>query len=302
MNYVDINTFLTIISSKSLAKAAELLYISQPALSHRLSRLEQELDALLIVRHKGVRNIELTNAGKRFVPIAQKWMRLWQETKKINSTTTLTPFYISSVDSLNFYFMPQVYTHFLEGNKYCKLDIMSLRSDEAYHAVENHKIDLAFIANPHFFKKVQTIPLFKESMTFLCAKNAPYAKTLTAADLHASNEIYIPWSNTFIMWHDYWFGTESDVKICLSNMSLLEHFLKIENAWAIVPSTVAHTLTQNKLFKTCNLIDGPEYRTCYAIQDNQRDTAPLAKTFITILLEIAKTFPDIEIVGEEYQK
>ena len=36
MTYQDIHTFLTIASSSSLSKAAESLFVSQPALSHRL--------------------------------------------------------------------------------------------------------------------------------------------------------------------------------------------------------------------------------------------------------------------------
>ena len=43
MTYQDIHTFLTIASSSSLSKAAESLFVSQPALSHRLSALEEEL-------------------------------------------------------------------------------------------------------------------------------------------------------------------------------------------------------------------------------------------------------------------
>ena len=43
MNYQDIKTFLTIVSNSSLSKAAEVLFVSQPALSHRLSALEEEL-------------------------------------------------------------------------------------------------------------------------------------------------------------------------------------------------------------------------------------------------------------------
>lgn len=72
MNYTDIQTFLAIVSSPSLSKAAESLYISQPALSHRLGALEKELGTELIARQKGVRSIELTDAGMRFIPIAKK--------------------------------------------------------------------------------------------------------------------------------------------------------------------------------------------------------------------------------------
>lgn len=300
MNYIDINTFLTISSSKSLSKAAELLYVSQPALSHRLSSLEDELGTPLIVRHKGVRTIVLTDAGKRFIPIAEKWLMLWEETKKINLPTYLEPFNISNVDSLNLYFMPQVYTKFLKENTSCKLNIMTLRSNSAYRAIENHEVDLGFVTNAHFFKKIQTIPLFKEEMTFICNKNTTYNDTLTPLQLNAEDEIYIPWSNNFIMWHDYWFGTESKVKICLDNMTLLKEFLRIENAWAIVPSTVAHTLMEDDSLKTCTLLDSPEPRICYAIQDDMKNTL-LTKAFIKTFIDTVKDLPEVEIIGEQYR-
>ena len=51
MNYQDIKTFLTIVSSSSLSKAAEVLFVSQPALSHRLSALEEELGTKLFQRN-----------------------------------------------------------------------------------------------------------------------------------------------------------------------------------------------------------------------------------------------------------
>ena len=54
MNYTDIHTFLTIASSPSLSKAAESLFVSQPALSHRLSALEEELGTELIIRKKWI--------------------------------------------------------------------------------------------------------------------------------------------------------------------------------------------------------------------------------------------------------
>ena len=66
MTYQDIHTFLTIASSSSLSKAAESLFVSQPALSHRLSALEEELGTELIIRRKGSR------CGPAFCPNCQK--------------------------------------------------------------------------------------------------------------------------------------------------------------------------------------------------------------------------------------
>lgn len=301
MNYNDITTFLTIVSSPSLSKAAESLYITQPALSHRLSNLEKELGTNLIVRQKGVRSIELTDAGKRFVPIAEKWKQLWQETTEINFETPTTPLRISNVDSLNIYFMPKVYTSFIKGHSKRPLNISTLRSNAAYQAVENHDVDIALITNPHFFKKIHTRPLFYESMKFICGQDSKYQDQISPDDLSIENEIFIPWSSSFLMWHDYWFGTTDKVRVSLDNMSLFEQFLHLHNAWAIVPSTIAHNLEKKKHFRTCEITNAPDARTCYAIYSDQKELSNLMNGFIDTLLQVAGQFPDVEIVERNFQ-
>lgn len=299
MNQTDIITFLTIASCKSLSHAANLLCITQPALSHRLSSLESELGTSLIVREKGVRTIKLTDAGDRFIIIAEKYQELWQEAKELGVTKSITQLRIANVDSLNVYFMPQVYKIFIESNTNCKLNIQTLRSNTAYQAIENHEIDLAFITNPHFFKKARTIPLFHESMKFICSKSSSYPSVVSPGDLKTFDEIYIPWGNSFLMWHDYWFGNNLDIRISIDSMGLLEQFLQIGNMWAIVPSTIAHALMEKNLFRICDMRHGPESRTCYAIKSEQQAKSQLQSTFISALLKIAGSYPDVELLHHD---
>ena len=84
MTELEIDAFLNIVKYGSITKAAEILYISQPALSRRIKSLESELQYKLFIRQKGVRNITLTPQGEAFVLIAEKWKELWLETKDIS--------------------------------------------------------------------------------------------------------------------------------------------------------------------------------------------------------------------------
>lgn len=79
MKYEDIYTFLAALDNGSIAKAAEKLYISQGTASTRLQQLEDELGISLFYRHKGIRRLSLTQAGKEFLPIAQQLYALWQD-------------------------------------------------------------------------------------------------------------------------------------------------------------------------------------------------------------------------------
>ena len=301
MTYQDIHTFLTIASSPSLSKAAESLFVSQPALSHRLSALEEELGAELIIRRKGSRTLELTDAGQRFVPIAQKWEQLWIETGKIKFEQPSTQLRIVNVDSLNFYFMPQVIENFLEKHPKCSLHINTMQSNLSYKSVENKEADLGLITNPHFFKKVQTIPLFEEQLVFVCHKDASYQDGILPSQLSSTDEIYIPWSNTFLMWHDYWFGSDPKVKVSLDNMALLRQLLELDNAWAIMPATIGRRLSEQNSCRMIELENGPEYRTCYAIMEDQRKANLHVTDFLNILLDTVSYIPEITILPQSRQ-
>ena len=71
MNIQVIEAFLAVIRTGSLTEAARQLHLTQPTLSHRLQTLEAELGATLLIRGKGQRRIELTDAGRDFVPLAE---------------------------------------------------------------------------------------------------------------------------------------------------------------------------------------------------------------------------------------
>lgn len=299
MDYTDIHSFLTIASSPSLSKAAEVLYISQPTLSHRLTLLEKELGAELIVRKKGVRSIELTDAGRHFLTIAHKWERLWQETQKINLEQSVVPLRISNVDSLNLFFMSRVVSVFLKNHPNARLNLFTMRSNVAYTALENHETDIGFISNPHFFRKVKTLPLFTEEFAFVCGMGGNYGDSVHPSELNSADEIYIPWSNSFLMWHDYWFGNNPDIKVALDNMSLLEQLLKVENTWAIVPATVARILLQQKEYRKVAMEHPPEPRTCYAILGDETRNEHMVTCFLEEFRKVAAEFPEIKVLPLE---
>jgi hypothetical protein len=52
MNLAEIETFLTIVNTKSITRTADLLFLSQPTVSHRLTSLENELGFPLVIRQR----------------------------------------------------------------------------------------------------------------------------------------------------------------------------------------------------------------------------------------------------------
>ena len=66
MELLQLEAFLEAAERGSFRRAAEMLYLSQPALSARVHALEEELGAPLF--HRMGRGVRLTEVGKAFMP------------------------------------------------------------------------------------------------------------------------------------------------------------------------------------------------------------------------------------------
>lgn len=64
-----LEAFLVIARVKNFSKAAELLHVTQSALSHRISALEEEIEAPLFIREK--KGVKLTELGEDFLRYVQ---------------------------------------------------------------------------------------------------------------------------------------------------------------------------------------------------------------------------------------
>jgi len=72
-NLQQLHAFTTIVESGSLGRAAELLHVTQPALSRSIKRLEEQLGAPLFERHS--KGMQLTAIGETLLPHATLLLR-----------------------------------------------------------------------------------------------------------------------------------------------------------------------------------------------------------------------------------
>ena len=160
----EIEAFLTIVRTGSISAAAEVLYVTQPALSRRIRALEQELGYQLFIRKKGLRNVGLTAEGKAFISLAERWKTVWNESRALKDMDRSGVFHIGSVGSVGTYLMPMVLERFMEKNPDCSLNFHQCHSFEGYKYVEDGSLDLALVSDDMFSQEVLTVPAFKGKM------------------------------------------------------------------------------------------------------------------------------------------
>lgn len=105
MTQQGIEVFLAVARLGSISAAAQALYITQPAVSRHLKSLEDALGCSLVVRGRGQRQVELTDQGRDFVQVAEKWRLLWQETREVAGQDRAQTLRVASVGSLVSYLL-----------------------------------------------------------------------------------------------------------------------------------------------------------------------------------------------------
>ena len=155
----------TITQEGSFKKAAEKLYISQPAVSLQVQNLERQLSTPLFYREK--RKVRLTETGQLLVEYADRILNLCEETcRALDELLTMQSgtLIIGASQTIGTYLMPRLIGIF--RHKYpqitIKLQVHSTR--KISWGVANGQIDLAIVGGevPKEFSEVLDITSYAE--------------------------------------------------------------------------------------------------------------------------------------------
>jgi DNA-binding transcriptional LysR family regulator len=146
MTYYQIETFLTVANLHNLSVAANVLHVTQSTISHRISSLEDELGMILIERQKGHKQTMITTLGEKFVPVAQQWKDLWEETQTIKKKEQQSVLHIVAPNSILLYELKPLLTKICLNEPYLTMFISSNHSVQVRDLLENRTADIGFVS------------------------------------------------------------------------------------------------------------------------------------------------------------
>lgn len=142
--------FYTVAKCGSLTKAAEELYISQPAVSQAIKQLESQLGGKLFNRtHKGMELSE--TGGKQIFPIVEKALKLFDqaESKYSELKDTATGIVrICASDTVSTHFLLPYIKEYHEKHPNVNLILQNCTSSETIEMLKNGKGDIGFVNLP----------------------------------------------------------------------------------------------------------------------------------------------------------
>ena len=268
MNNTDMETFWAVLEHGTLTAAANALFITQPTLTNRIQSLETEVGAQLFHRKKGVRHIELTEAGQRFLPLAYRWQALLDETRGVAETASREFLRIGAVFSSNQYILPAAYRRFLRRKLPVALWVQTLRGSgyDGAQTVARRELEMALMDGDGFFHpQLDVRPLCREETMVACSPNSPYGDVVSPKELDPANEIVVSWRKGVQDWRDHWFGLTTKPILYADSMQVVDTFLGSEMMWAIVPATAAQVLEKEGKARICRCTNPPPDRMSFLV-------------------------------------
>lgn len=181
----------TIYQEGSFSKAAEKLYLTQPALSIAIHKVEKNIGMPLFDRKR--KPLQLTDAGRIYVDTIQKMLLLEKEQQqKLNDIQNLVTgtIRLGGTHYLNAYILPDILASFNRDHPGVELQIMERSAYELSRMLTGRELDLTFNCSPEFIQDFPRYEMFEDNILLAVpaddAFNRKYARcALTAAQVKA---------------------------------------------------------------------------------------------------------------------
>ncbi|CAN7316311.1 LysR family transcriptional regulator [Paenibacillus sp. LjRoot153] len=170
-----LDVFAIVVEQVSLNKASQLLNISQPALSRKIMKLEDELGVELFIR-KGKR-LELTKAGQICYDHAlekrhleRKFKQALHSYKAAGSPSSLT--IGASLTTLQST-LPDLITDYLQDYPLTDIKLLTGKTHEIVSLVKDNKVDIGIVASQINATSLHCEPLFDDHLSLVLPSGHP---------------------------------------------------------------------------------------------------------------------------------
>lgn len=269
----------------NITRAAELLFMTQPALSKRIKLIEAEFEKDLLIRsHQG---IHFTPAGEKVLKFCKKTSA---EIDKLKQELELTKGEICGTlrtgYSLSYgtYRLAGQLAEYYKNYPKVNLQIVTDQSGELYQKMLDDMLDIAIIRGEYTWDGIQYL-LEEEKVYMVCSRenrdrnleDYPYISRKT--DPYLSGQL-----NRWI--REKGISTESS-RICVDNITTCEELVETGIGWAILPEIALENFSGIK--KPLHFKNGePFIRRTYIFCQRSALRLPQVDAFIKMILRERK--------------
>lgn len=245
MDIQALQAFIQVAEKGSFSRAAEALFITQPAVSKRIAALEEQLNQKLFDRIG--RSITLTQAGFALLPRARKLLVELEDTRRLLANLSgevQGPLILATSHHIGLHRLPPLLKNFTQLYPQVKLDMRFQDSEQAYSGVISGDLELAIVTlAPVPDPSLVVVPVWTDQMRFVVAKGHPLTRLrdLELDDL-THHDAVLPGQQTFTRGIVEQVFREQDlglnVTLSTNYLETLKMMVSIGLGWSLLPETL----------------------------------------------------------------
>lgn len=186
-----LETLIKVNETRSFTKAAELLSLTQPAVSQHIRQLEQDLGATLFIRGEGP--LKLTQEGEIAIKYAKRIQTLYQNLEQSlgDQKRHITRLSVGITHTSESNIMVEVLARYSSVSKKTRITIISDTINNLYMKLKTYEIDLAIVEGRISDSNFNTIMLDTDSLILAVSNKNPLSRKsmVTLNELRKENLI-----------------------------------------------------------------------------------------------------------------
>lgn len=187
-----LQVFYSVAKQLSFTKAAELLFMTQPAVTFQVKQLEEHFNTRLFERSHG--KIALTPAGRLVFDYAERILALSGEmdTRIGELTGTMSgPLLLGASLTIAEFILPRILGEFKVEHPQVQAHMTVANSETIESRVADYALDLGLIESPSHLPGLHTQVCCDDELLMICAPGHPLAKSRSVTPQQIINEPYV---------------------------------------------------------------------------------------------------------------
>src|SRR5918995_5055282 len=176
MRLEQLQAFIEVAQRRSVSRAAEALFVTQPTLTARVKGLEQELGSRLFIRSG--RGMRLSDAGRAFLPYADRSLaaaaagrRLLSELARGESGQLA----LGAAPAVSTYVLPRILTRFRRTHPKVQLAVRTGHSEEILDLVLQEQVQVG-LGRALRHPQLEAIPLYDDELVLVVDPKHAFAE------------------------------------------------------------------------------------------------------------------------------
>lgn len=172
LNFHQLHIFYNVATRGSFSAAAQALHMTQPAVTMQIQALEEYFGTKLL--HRSTKKLQLSEAGHKLFPYAQRCMELVRETEEIMSNYTLDlhgKLMLAASLTIGEYMLPPILGHFAKLHPHLDIHMRVMNSSQIVEGIRSQQLHLGLVEAPVADNDIHVEPIMEDELLLVVPRD-----------------------------------------------------------------------------------------------------------------------------------